>query len=105
MAKQNPKEASAPKGQASEKEAPSSPAPVAKVDGKLQAFGAAVGKHPSAIDGSPLKVAADKCAKDGDSESAKALAQIVVKDPAIIRQAASSGGGCEIYNTAEALLK
>lgn len=70
-----------------------------------KAFGAAVAKNAAAAKGSDLAKAAEKCAKDGNSANAKALAELVVKDPAITRQAVVSGGGCEIYNTAEALLK
>ena len=90
MAKTNPQEeASAPQGAKEE----------------LQAFGVAVGKHPAAIKGSLLAEAADKCAKDGSSDSAKALAELVVLDAAISRQAVLAGGGHGLYNTAEALLK
>ena len=67
-------------------------------------FGIAAGKHPAAIEGSELKKAADKCASDGSSDSAKALAEIVVTEPSILRQAAQSGGSCELYNTASAVL-
>lgn len=89
------------KGTPAKPEAPKATKPAAA----YQDFGIAAGKHPAAIEGSELKKAADKCASDGSSDSAKALAEIVVAEPSIVRQAAQSGGTCELYNTASAVLK